>query len=210
MNAYTILDAVVSIAALLFAVSFHETAHGYVAMRCGDNTARDMGRITLNPIKHIDLLGSILIPFVLAVAHAPILGWAKPVPVSLRGVPNPRRAWLLVAAAGPVSNLILAVASAVLCFGLEAANIVVSDNNILIYLIKINVSLAIFNLLPIPPLDGFGVVESLLPASMLRVTFFLRRFGFLILFAVLYTGILDPIFRGPVRLITRFLLGGSG
>src|SRR5258706_6979268 len=109
MQPEKILEAVVQIAVLLFAVSFHESAHGYVAMKCGDNTARDLGRITLNPLKHLDPVGSILFPIVLAIAHAPIFGWAKPVPVSLRGVPNPRRANLLVSAAGPLSNLLLAL-----------------------------------------------------------------------------------------------------
>ena len=104
-----VLEIVIQVAVLLFAVSVHESAHGWVALRCGDTTARDLGRITLNPVKHLDPFGSLLVPALLAFTGAPVFGWAKPVPVSLRGVRNPRRANLLVSAAGPVSNFAVAL-----------------------------------------------------------------------------------------------------
>ena len=104
-----LLEIVIQVAVLLFAVSVHESAHGWMALRCGDTTARDLGRITLNPVKHLDPFGSLLVPALLAFSGAPIFGWAKPVPVSLRGVRNPRRANLLVSAAGPVSNFAVAL-----------------------------------------------------------------------------------------------------
>ncbi len=109
MDPQKTLEIVIQIVVLLFAVSFHESAHGYVAMKCGDNTARDLGRITMNPLKHLDPIGSLFFPALLAFSGLPVFGWARPVPVSLRGVPNPRRANLLVSAAGPLSNLLLAV-----------------------------------------------------------------------------------------------------
>src|SRR5215831_6209361 len=112
MSASHFVQIAVEIGVLLFAVAFHESAHGYVALKCGDRTAQDLGRISLNPLRHLDPVGSLLLPTLLALAGAPVFGWAKPVPVSLRGVPNPRRANLLVAAAGPLSNLLLAAASA--------------------------------------------------------------------------------------------------
>ncbi len=115
------LEIVIQVVVLLFAVSFHESAHGFVAMKCGDNTARDLGRITMNPLKHLDPIGSLLFPAMLAFSGLPVFGWAKPVPVSLRGVRNPRRANLLVSAAGPLSNLLLAVVFAGVVFALQGA-----------------------------------------------------------------------------------------
>ncbi|MEO7919672.1 MAG: site-2 protease family protein, partial [Thermoanaerobaculia bacterium] len=109
MSPDKIFQIVASIVALLFAVSFHESAHGYVAMKCGDNTARDLGRITMNPLKHLDPFGSVILPLMLAIGGLPVFGWARPVPISLRDVRNPRRANLLISAAGPLSNFLLAI-----------------------------------------------------------------------------------------------------
>lgn len=208
-----IFVAVVQFAVLLFAVSFHESAHGWVALRCGDTTARDLGRISMNPVRHIDLIGSIFLPAFLAISGLPVFGWAKPVPISLRDVPNPRRANLLISAAGPVSNLILAVASAAVLFVLrfvavtEANRGILQPIQILLFVaVLVNVSLAVFNLLPIPPLDGFGVVESVAPRRFWRVMSWLRRYGFFI-FAIL-------VFSGAYRHVTRpaqtWLLGWLG
>jgi Zn-dependent protease len=205
------LEIVIQVVVLLFAVSFHESAHGFVAMKCGDNTARDLGRITMNPLKHLDPIGSLLFPAMLAFSGLPVFGWAKPVPVSLRGVRNPRRANLLVSAAGPVSNLLLAVAFAV-AFRLVGGRQMPSKESSLYALwlifglsVLVNVSLAIFNLIPIPPLDGFGVVESLAPPAAIPAVIWLRRFGFIILVVMMFTGVLGFIMRPAQDLVLRWL-----
>jgi Zn-dependent protease len=205
------LEIVIQVVVLLFAVSFHESAHGYVAMKCGDNTARDLGRITMNPLKHLDPIGSLLFPAMLAFSGLPVFGWARPVPVSLRGVPNPRRANLLVSAAGPLSNLLLAVAFAG-AFSLVKGIPIPSKSSPLYPLslifglsVLVNVSLAIFNLLPIPPLDGFGVVESLAPPAAIPAVIWLRRFGFIILVVMMFTGVLGFIMRPVQNLVIGWL-----
>lgn len=212
MDPQKTLEIVIQIVVLLFAVSFHESAHGYVAMKCGDNTARDLGRITMNPLKHLDPIGSLFFPAMLAFSGLPVFGWARPVPVSLRGVPNPRRANLLVSAAGPLSNVILAVAFGIVVVILKRLFILESNPAILrpLFLVAassvlVNVSLAIFNLLPVPPLDGFGVVESLMPASALPAVIFLRRYGFVILVVLMFTGVLGFIMRPVQGLVIGWL-----
>ena len=212
MDPQKTLEIVIQIVVLLFAVSFHESAHGYVAMKCGDNTARDLGRITMNPLKHLDPIGSLFFPAMLAFSGLPVFGWARPVPVSLRGVPNPRRANLLVSAAGPLSNVILAVAFGIVVVILKRLFILESNPAILrpLFLIAassvlVNVSLAIFNLLPVPPLDGFGVVESLVPASALPAVIFLRRYGFIILVVLMFTGVLGFVMRPVQGLVIGWL-----
>ena len=209
-----LFKVIVQIVVLLFAVSVHESAHGWVALRCGDTTARDLGRITLNPIRHLDPMGSILLPAVLAFTGAPVFGWAKPVPVSLRGVPNPRKANLLISAAGPVSNLIVAVAfgaALFLCRPLLAGGneeIVYPLLMVGVYSVAVNVALALFNLVPIPPLDGFGVVESLAPASWIPALIWLRRYGFVLLMIVIFTGGLRYLLGPAQRVLIHWLLGG--
>ncbi len=210
-----LLQVVIQIAVLLFAVSVHESAHGWMALRCGDTTARDLGRITLNPVRHLDLFGSLLVPLVLALAHAPVFGWAKPVPISLRGVRNPRRANLLIAAAGPVSNLLVASCSAAAFLALKAfapigerGSLVVPLLQVTFLSVLINVTLALFNLVPIPPLDGFGVVESLVPPRFLRAVIWLRRYGFILLVVALFTGALGYVLNPPLALVAGWLLGG--
>jgi Zn-dependent protease len=202
------------VVALLFAVSLHESAHGLVALACGDTTARDLGRISLNPIKHLDPVGSVVVPALLALAGAPVFGWARPVPVDLSRTREPRTANLLVSAAGPLSNVLLAVISGVVVLllrdqvsgelGSSALGIVLL---LALFSVLVNVALAIFNLLPIPPLDGFGVLESLLPRALYPVARLLRRYGMLVLLLVVMSGVLGQILGPPRRAILQFLLG---
>jgi Zn-dependent protease len=212
-----LLEIVIQVAVLLFAVSVHESAHGWMALRCGDTTARDLGRITLNPVKHLDPFGSLLVPALLAFSGAPIFGWAKPVPVSLRGVRNPRRANLLVSAAGPVSNFTVALVGGVAFFVLRAlaptgpelrTSLFYPLLLVALFTVAVNVSLGLFNLIPIPPLDGFGVVESFAPARWIRGVMWLRRYGFILLVVAIFTGGLSAVLGPPQRFLFQLLLGG--
>jgi Zn-dependent protease len=157
---------------LVIAIVFHEVAHGLVARRLGDATAERAGRLTFNPIKHVDPFGTVVLPLILALAHAPMFGWAKPVPVNYRNLRHPRRDMVLVALAGPGMNLLLAVVGAVI---LAATLALPHDPNSLataliagnaLNFILINIFLGVFNLLPVPPFDGGHVVEGLLPAPL--------------------------------------------
>ncbi len=174
---------------VLVAITFHEAAHGYVAWRLGDHTAKDLGRVTFSPIRHIELLGTIVIPLVLLIFRAPFLfGWAKPVPVNFTNLRKPRRDMVLVAAAGPGTNLLLALISAILLhivpfFGDETGKWISNNlgNSILI-----NLVLAVFNMLPLPPLDGGRVAVGLLPKKLGEQLARLERVGFLIVLLLLF------------------------
>lgn len=207
-----ILPIVIQLVALVFAVSFHESAHGWVAWKCGDPTAKDLGRISLNPLKHIDPVGSVLVPGLLAFTGAPVFGWAKPVPVAIGRTRNPRSANLLVSAAGPVSNLILAALFAsifVAMRGMVAPGLVAEILlRLALYSVFINVVLALFNLLPIPPLDGFGVLESLVPPSFYPTLARLRQYGMIFLVLLIFSGGLSTILGPPLALVHRWMLGG--
>ncbi len=183
------LDIALVVGFLILSLGIHEAAHAWVAYRCGDSTARDMGRMTLNPIVHIDPFLTIILPAMLALAGAPPFGGAKPVPVNYNNLRHPLRDMALVALAGPVSNFLLAIVFAVamkLCLvygNYEADTPVVL---VLLWSMFANVSLTVFNLLPIPPLDGSRVMTWLLPAPLRPGYLALERFGILLVFLLVY------------------------
>jgi len=203
---------------ILFAVIIHEVAHGYVAYLLGDKTASVLGRLTLNPIKHIDIFGTIIVPVALLLLHTGIImGWAKPVPVNYRNLHKPRRDMALVALAGPTANFLMAIAWAAFAkigFILLAHNFpgalaicTMSEAGI-----SINLMLMVLNLIPVPPLDGSHVVASLLPKSIAIRYERIAPYGFFILLVLLYLGfisvIMSPIINFLYNLIT-FMFGLS-
>jgi Zn-dependent protease len=177
---------------LVFAIVLHEISHGWVASAFGDPTARNLGRLTVNPIKHVDPIGTIALPLVLAVSGAPVFGWAKPVPVRADRLRNPRYHMMLVALAGPGMNLLLGLvaAFALALVGEQAPPFLLANlRNFLV----INVFLAVFNLLPLPPFDGGHVVEGVLPRRLVRPYRKLARFGFpLVIFLLVILPMLAP------------------
>lgn len=191
---------------VLFAITVHEVAHGWVARRLGDPTAMMMGRLTLNPIKHIDPVGTLLIPGVLLLLGGFVFGWAKPVPVTWENLRNPKRDMALVAAAGPVANLGMALLWAVV---MKAGMLFADSLNWiaipLIYMggagISINIILMVLNLLPLPPLDGGRVLTGLLPGRLAWKFSRIEPYGFFILLGLLATGALAYILGGPVTFL---------
>ncbi len=204
-------EAILALVAFAFAIVVHESAHGLAAERLGDDTARRLGRITLNPLPHVDPVGTVVLPLLAAVSGVPVIGWARPVPVDTRKLRRPLRDHALVAAAGPASNLVLAVLAAlawVVASGLFAtagarasAPSVRFFNGLFANLITVNCVLAVFNLVPIPPLDGHWIALHLLPARAREALVALGRWGFLVLLALLWTGALWWIIGPPLRLV---------
>ena len=196
-----LLDLIISLAVLLYSVVIHEVMHAVVAEKMGDSTAREEGRITLNPIPHIDPMGSIILPLILHLSGLPVFGAAKPVPVNYNRMSNPRLGMLLVSLAGPASNLALAVLC-VIPFKLGLINTLSAQ--VLSTAIGINLSLAVLNILPIPPLDGSKVWLSFAPLSWIQAVFRYEMFGFLIVYVFAYTGLLGailyPLFNGFLKL----------
>jgi len=203
---------------LIVAVILHEVAHGYVAFKMGDPTARLAGRLTLNPIKHLDLFGSFLLPVILKLSGSPIIfGYAKPVPVNFANLREFRKGTICVASAGVLTNMILAVISAALFQMLVATQTSWAQSQLgllagfllqlLAYSVIINCVLALFNLIPIPPLDGSRIVAMLLPAALRTQYSRLERFGMIIIFVLLITGPLGRLMAFFLKPVLNFLLG---
>jgi Zn-dependent protease len=193
---------------LIASLSFHEAAHAWASNKLGDPTAKMLGRLTLNPLVHIDWIGTVAFPLILALSGLPVFGWAKPVPVDMRYLKAPRRDFALVALAGPVSNVILAAGLIVV---LQAQGGLVPDTGVtrmglfLYNAIYINLILAVFNMLPIPPLDGGNVLAGLVPESMAQMVDRVRPFGVFVIYALMLTGGLNFVFE-PVQELMRALL----
>ena len=208
---------------LVVAIVLHEISHGWVANAFGDPTARDLGRLSPNPIRHVDPVGTVVLPLMLAVAGAPVFGWAKPVPVVAARMRNPRLHMMLVALAGPGMNLLLALLGV---FALAAAGSAVSPSstggaflleNLRNFLV-INIFLAVFNMLPMPPFDGGHVVEGLLPRPLAERWAKFGRYGFVLLLLLLVVvpmvwprlNVIEWIVVPPVRALLGFFLGLAG
>ena len=196
---------------LLFSLTIHEMAHAVTADWYGDPTARRLGRISLNPLVHLDLVGSLMLPLMAFYLGGFIFGWAKPVPVNTANLKNPRRDFLMISAAGPASNIVMAIGASTLLGlvpgGLGAAEGIPSVlATLLLFMVQFNLILAVFNMLPIPPLDGGNVLAGVLPES-LAVSYdrLIRPYGFLILIVLMASGWLYRLIDPPYSILMRWL-----
>ena len=215
----SIIDGIISLFVVLFAISVHEASHGWAAFKMGDPTAYQLGRITLNPIRHIDPIGTILLPLMLIIMGAPPFGWAKPVPVNPLNLKDPRKDNLIISIAGPASNILVAVIAFIILkmlLGLNPSlfysgggggisNLLSPIITIVYYTIVINVILAIFNLIPIPPLDGSGVVMGLISEEAAQKYEQIRPYGFFILILLIMTGFIGRILGVVLRIVNSLI-----
>jgi len=221
------LSIVIQLFALLFAITIHEASHGWAALKKGDPTAYAAGRVSLNPLAHIDLIGTVLLPIILVLTHLPAFGWAKPVPVNPYNLRNPRRDNLWISLAGPAANMTAAVSGLIVIrilrllapgvtgflqsfillrqpfprgfYPLEGLALV------LFYIVLINIYLAVFNLIPVPPLDGSGILSGLLSDSAAASYDRIRPFGFIIVLVLVYVGVLNVIIQPILSVIGRII-----
>jgi Zn-dependent protease len=197
---------------LLVSLTVHEAAHAWSAHRLGDSTARTLGRLSLNPLVHMDLIGTVVFPLISLLTNLPLLGWAKPVPVNVGRLGGDwRQKYMLISAAGPLSNVLIAVVAAV---GLQALLAVfdggmqggVSLIPLLVMAVRLNVLLAVFNMLPVPPLDGGNVLAGLLSGPAAEALDRMRPYGFVILYGLMFSGILWQLVSPPADLLMGWLL----
>ena len=205
---YSIQAIAINAIPLIFAITIHEAAHGYAARYFGDNTAYMLGRVSLNPIKHIDPVGTILIPLMLILASSPFLiGYAKPVPVNFGRLRNPRIDSIWVALAGPGSNFIQALIWAILFIALIGFGV---DERFLLAMsqagITWNLVLLVFNLFPLPPLDGGRILSSLLPARQSIALGKLEPWGFFIVLGLVFTGIIGSFWMEPLTALFKYII----
>ena len=190
---------------LILSLSVHEAAHAWTADRLGDPTARALGRVTLNPLAHIDWIGTVLFPIIAATTGAPLIGWAKPVPVNIHNLRAHRRDFGIIAAAGPASNLAQAVLGAIALALLYEPSSMDLAARVLRFFVSLNVMLAVFNMIPVPPLDGGNVLSGVLPEQFARLIDQIRPWGFLVLYALLFSGFVGrfvyPISRSVYNLL---------
>ena len=205
----------ISFLIVLLSLTVHEAAHAWVADRLGDPTARRLGRISLNPIVHIDLFGTVLLPLIAIFSNLPVIGWAKPVPVNGANLKHYRRDFVVIAAAGPASNIVLAALAAMGFRLFDALHDPVPGGGLgnlspvavlLLLTIQINVLLAVFNMIPIPPLDGGNVLAGLLPEQLSDTFDRIRPFGFIALYALMLTGLLSRLIWPPTDFLLELLL----
>ncbi len=214
----TIIEGIISLFVVLFAITVHEASHGWAALKMGDPTAYQLGRITLNPIRHIDPIGTILLPLMLIIMGAPPFGWAKPVPVNPLNLKDPRKDNLIISIAGPASNMAVAVIAFIILKVLMSLNpnsiyaqgggissLLSPFITIVYYTIVINVILAFFNLIPIPPLDGSGVVMGLISEEAAEKYEQIRPYGFFILILLIMTGFIGRILGFVIRIVNSFI-----
>lgn len=201
MNTESVVSFALLFPLFMAAVVLHELSHGVVALWCGDDTASRAGRLTLNPLKHMDWTGMVFLPLLLVALHAPfVFGWAKPVPISPWKFRSPRRDMILVGAAGPASNFLLAI---VIAAALRGFNPVLppAASDLLRTWAVISLALGTFNLLPVPPLDGSRVLAGLLPERWSAVLVFLERWGILLVIGLLWLGVTDRLIWPVVKMM---------
>jgi Zn-dependent protease len=231
LSSFFSLETLLSLFALLFAITIHEASHAWSAMKFGDPTAKGMGRVTLNPLAHIDPIGTVILPLILLISGAPAFGWAKPVMVNPRNLRRPRRDNLWISFAGPAANLSVAAASLILILFIKALRpgtvIFLADFLrggqrfpaglypveglvlVLFFFVLINTYLAVFNLIPVPPLDGSGILEGLLSPSAAAAYSKIRPYGFIIVLGLIMLGVLNIIIRPVLNLIGTLIFSLS-